>query len=259
MIEQERTLTHIDISTDGPIISICINRPEKKNALTGAMYDAIAAGFDQASQSAEIRAVLLSAVGDIFSAGNDIGEFAAMRGDFADSPQARFFRAITQCGKPIVAAVNGPAIGVGMTMLLHCDLVYAAPTAMFSTPFVDMALVPEGGSSWLMPARFGYPRAAAMLLLGQPFGAEQALDLGLINEIVTEGPVEARARKIALRLGDKPPAAIARARALMRPDGEALYAHMQTEMAAFAKALKSSEAAEALAAFLEKRKPDFSK
>jgi len=252
-------LTYIDISPDGPILSIRINRPEKKNALTGAMYDAIAAGFDQASQSADIRVVLLSAVGDIFSAGNDIGEFAAMRGDFADSPQSRFFQALTQCGKPIVASVNGPAIGVGMTMLLHCDFVYVAPSAMFSTPFVDMALVPEGGSSWLMPARFGYPRAAAMLLLGEPLSGQQALQLGLVNEIVTEGPVDARARKIALRLADKPPAAIARARALMRPDGAALYAHMQTEMAAFAKALRSGEAAEALAAFLEKRKPDFSK
>lgn len=246
-------MSDVLVSREGSVIEICLNRPRKKNALTGAMYDAIAATLDKAGADPEVRVVLLSAAGDTFTAGNDIGEFLAMAADFANAPPARFIRAITLSKKPIVAAVNGPAVGVGATMLLHCDLVYASPRATFSAPFVNLALVPEGGASRLMPERFGYQRAAALLLLAETIDAETAVAIGMINAVVDDNCLLDFARAKAADLAGKPPQAVERARALMRASQDGLEAHMHEEMRAFATALQSDEAREALTSFLTGR------
>ena len=240
--------------TDG-ILEIRLNRPAKKNALTGAMYEAITHALDQAAKSLSARAVLFSAEGDAFSAGNDLGDFLAMTGDFAQAPPARFIRALTAFDKPMVAAAQGLAVGLGTTMLLHCDLVYAAPQASFSTPFVAMGLVPEAGSSALLPSRIGYPRAAAMLLLGEAMDADQAMAAGLINAVVPPGALREHARDKARVLAGKPPNALAAARKLMRGDRDWLQAHMQREQEAFAAAVHSAEARQAFTAFFDRRPP----
>ncbi len=241
------------------VLELRFNRPEKKNAITGAMYDTLTAALRDAGARPAVRAVLIAAEGDMFTAGNDIKDFLAMSGGLAGAPPARFIHAIATFGKPLVAAVNGPAIGVGATLLLHCDLVYASPGASLSVPFVDLGLVPEAGSSMLLPSRVGFARAAALLLLGEPMDAEAAHGAGLVNAIVPAAELRGHARAKAQRLAAKPPAALAATRALMRGEPGALQAQMQLESAAFSKALQGAEAREAFNAFLERRPPDFTR
>jgi len=249
---------HIRTEEADGILSMWFNRPDKKNAITGAMYHALADGLAAAKASPAIRAVLLGGTGETFTAGNDIKDFLAMPGGLASSPASRFITAIATFGKPLVAAVNGPAIGVGTTLLLHCDLIYASPDATLRVPFVDLGLVPEAGSSLLLPHRIGQARAAAMLLLGEPMDAPAALAAGLFNAVVPAEALMEHARSKALSLAAKPPAALAASRALMRGTADALAVHMQREVAAFNAALAGPEAKEAFAAFLERRPPDFS-
>jgi len=240
------------------ILELRFNRPDKKNAITGAMYGTLAAALQDAAERPAVRAVLIAAEGDMFTAGNDIKDFLAMSGGLAGAPPARFIHAIATFGKPLVAAVNGPAIGVGATLLLHCDLVYASPEASLLVPFVDLGLVPEAGSSMLLPARVGFARAAAMLLLGEPMDAEAACTAGLVNAVVPATALRDHARAKAQKLAAKPPGALAASRALMRGEPGALHAQMQLESAAFSKALQGTESREAFTAFLERRAPNFS-
>ena len=242
----------------GGVLELRFNRPEKKNAVTGAMYGALTAALEDASARSAIRAVLVTGEGDIFTAGNDIKDFLAMSGGLNSTAAGQFIRALATFGKPLVAAVNGPAIGIGTTMLLHCDLVYASPEASLSVPFVGLGLVPEAGSSLLLPLRVGFARAAALLLLGEPMDAEAARAAGLVNAVVPAGDLLGHARTQAQKLAAKPPAALAATRALMRGEPGALLAQMDRESAAFSEALRGAEAREAFTAFLERRAPDFS-
>jgi enoyl-CoA hydratase/carnithine racemase len=236
----------------GGVLELRFNRPDKKNAILGAMYDTLTAALLDAAARPDVRAVLIGAEGDAFTAGNDIRDFLAMQGGLGDAPPARFIRAIATFAKPLVAAVQGPAVGVGTTLLLHCDLVYASPAATFSAPFVDLGLVPEAGSSLLLPARMGYARAAALLLLGEAMDATAALSAGLLTGIVPAEELQDHARAKARKLAAKPAAALAASRALMRGDPAALHARMREEEAAFTRALASPEARAAFAAFLNR-------
>ena len=239
------------------VLELRFNRPEKKNAILGAMYDTLTAALHDAADRPAVRAVLIGAEGDAFTAGNDIKDFLAMSGGLQDAPPARFINAIAAFGKPLVAAVQGAAVGVGTTLLLHCDLVYASPAATFSVPFVDLGLVPEAGSSLLLPQRMGHARAAALLLLGEAMDAPAALAAGLLTAVVPAEGLHAHALGKARKLAAKPAAALAATRVLMRGDLAALHARMRQEEVAFSHALASADAREAFAAFLERRPPRF--
>ncbi|MBS0342231.1 MAG: enoyl-CoA hydratase/isomerase family protein [Proteobacteria bacterium] len=243
--------SHIAIHREGPLVEIRLNRAGKLNALTGEMYDAIAGELERGCADDSVRVFLLGAEGPVFTAGNDIGEFLHFRGDFKSSPQGRFVQALTGCSKPIVAAVQGPAVGIGATMLLHCDLVYASEHATLSAPFVSVGLVPEAASSMIMPTMMGYQRAARLLLLGESIDAQQALGAGMVTEVVAPDRLQAHARSKAARLATQPPQALATARTLMRGDRDALQAHMRREVDAFALALSGPEARQAFAAFMQ--------
>lgn len=239
---------------EGAVLVLTLNRPAKFNALTYAMYDALREALNDASGDPGIAAVLIHANGTAFCAGNDIAEFAgAKRGTHAID----FIRVLAGFNKPLVAAVHGHAVGIGMTLLLHCDLVYATPDARFRVPFVNLGLVPEAGSSLLLPLRIGRARAAPMFLLGETMTAEQALSAGFVTALLPDEQLLDVARAKASELGRKPPQALAATRALMRPDGETLHSRIDEEAALFEAALVSPEAREAFAAFLEKRDPVF--
>ena len=251
----------IAIWRDGPIQILRIARPEKKNALTGAMYGALADAIEAGDADDTIAAHILTGSGGVFTAGNDIGDFlATARGTGGlDKNVVRFIRLLPVVKKPLIAAVDGNAIGIGTTLLFHCDLVYAAPDATFATPFLDLGVVPEAASSLLMPARMGYTRAFAMLALGDPLSADDALAAGFVNAIVPASDLEATVLGAAKRLSAKPPEALAIARRLMRGDPEIILARMDDEVAAFRERLRSPEAVEAFTAFFEKRPPNFRK
>lgn len=234
----------------GAVLELRFNRPAKRNAITGPMYDALTAALAAASGSDGTRAVLITGEGDTFTAGNDIADFLAYAGA-GELPAVRFIHAIAAFTKPLIAAVAGPAVGVGTTLLLHCDLVYAAPSARLLVPFVDLGLVPEAASSLLLPAAIGTHRASAMLLLGEPMTAEAAEAAGLLSVVPAEALHE-HALSAAQRLAAKPAAALQASRALMRPGTDAVRAHMRLEEAAFAKALASPDAQQAFQAFLNR-------
>lgn len=244
---------------EGGVLRLQINRPEKKNALTLAMYGEMASVFEAAEQDHAVRVVLVHGHPDVFSSGNDLGDFMNSPPDGEDAPVLRFIKAISTASKPIVAAVSGPAVGIGTTMLLHFELAYAAEATRFQLPFVNLALPPEAGSSLLLPARIGYGRAAELLLLGEPFSAAKALEYGLITGIAADGEAAlALAKAAASKLAAKPPAALRLAKMLMKQAGaEATAKQVQNETASFVDQLRSPEAAEALKAFFEKRPPDF--
>jgi enoyl-CoA hydratase/carnithine racemase len=241
---------------EGAVLSVTLNRPQKKNALTGEMYEALLAAFEAASADHGIAAILLGGEGGVFTAGNDIGDFLAgaqsAAKEDAPTPAGRFIRALSRFEKPLVAAIEGQAVGIGTTLCFHCDLVYAAPNARFLMPFVNLGLVPEAGSSLLAPMRFGRARAAEFLLLGEPFDATTAREIGLVNAIVPADQLRAHALGKAQALAAKPRVAMLATRRLMRGDSEALYAHMESELGEFWRALRSPEAKAAFTAFLEK-------
>ncbi len=248
------------VETRDRITRIELNRPEKKNALNPEMYAAIAQALTAAEADATVRAVLIHGQSGCFTSGNDVKDFLELPRGPADSPASGFLRAISGAKKPLVAAVGGPAVGVGTTMLLHCDLVYAAPNARLQMPFVPLGLLPEAASSLLLPAMAGYRRAAEMLLLGGPFGAEKALAAGIVTEIVPEGELLERARQAAAALAALPPASVRMTKELMKRGlAQAVQERMTEELQLFGERLRSPEAKEALSAFMEKRKPDFSR
>jgi enoyl-CoA hydratase/carnithine racemase len=248
---QDAMTRDIEVTRQGAVLSAAFARPQKKNAITGAMYETLIEAFETAARDPEIGALVISGKGGVFTAGNDIGDFltVALR-EAGEFPAWRFVNTVAEFEKPLIAAVDGLAIGVGTTLCLHCDLVYAAPTARFQTPFVNLGLVPEAGSSLLAPQRFGRAKASEFLLLAEPFGADEALKLGLVNAILPQSELLAHAMSKAAALAAKPRAALLATRRLMRGDPEALKAQMAAEMHAFSAALKSPEAHAAFQAFL---------
>jgi len=224
------------------------------------MYAAMALALGAADADEQVRVVLIHGQAGCFTSGNDVKDFLELPRGPGESPAAGFLRAISTARKPLVAAVGGPAVGVGTTMLLHCDLVYAAPNARLQMPFVPLGLLPEAASSLLLPAMAGYRRAAEMLLLGAPFGAEKALAAGIVTEIVPEAELLGRAREAALALAALPPASVQMTKELMnRGMARGVQERMTEELQLFGERLRSPEAKEALRAFMEKRKPDFSR
>ena len=248
---------HIRVTIEGGIAEIRFDRPEKKNAITGAMYAAMRDALLGFANDDRVRVVLFTAAGDSFTAGNDLADFMAPR----EGEQAvhGFLRAIATAPKPLVAAVRGNAVGVGTTMLLHCDLVVASVTARLQVPFVNLGLVPEAASSLLLPRILGHQQASAMVLLGEALDAETALAAGLVTRIVADDQLEATARSIAATLAAKAPTAVRLAKALLKGDPAEALARMDAEGVHFAAQLKSAECKEAITAFYEKRAPDFSK
>jgi enoyl-CoA hydratase/carnithine racemase len=243
----------------GGVLRLVMQRPDKKNALTQDMYATLADGLESAAGSSDIRAIHITGAGDAFTAGNDIADFVTQAGAESEPPVFRFLKALPQVEVPVVAAVNGLAIGVGVTMLLHCDFVYASDNALFTTPFIDLALVPEAASSLLMPEQLGYLAAARMLLLGEKLDAAQARDCGLVTEVVPAAALLEKSLAVAESLAKKPPAALRACKRLMRRQPEPVLERMECEFSEFGAALNSPEAAEAIAAFFEKRAPDYSR
>jgi enoyl-CoA hydratase/carnithine racemase len=253
-------MSHILTEQQGHVLHIRFNRLDRKNAITRDMYQALADAIGAAEAGTSVRVMLLAGDAACFTAGNDLKDFAENPPRSADSPVFQFLRAISGATKPIVAAVGGPAVGIGTTMLLHCDLVYAAPATRFHLPFVNLALCPEAASSYLLPLVAGYKPAAELLMLGEPFGAEQAKAAGIINAIVAEAELLAQAAAAAEKLAAKPPGSLRLTKQLMKaPHAKAVELAMGTESGHFGALLASPEAKEAFAAFFEKRKPDFSK
>jgi len=242
------------------ILRVQLNRPAAKNAMTSAMYITLAELFDSAAKDDEIRVVLWHGAGDSFCAGNDIGDFIKNPPGSGESPQALLMNALINFDKPIVAAVQGAAIGGGTTMLTHCDFVYAGESAKFQMPFVNLALVPEFGSSCTIPAWAGYLRAAELILTGQSFDARRAAEFGLVTRVVPNQELLATATDTAQKLAQKPPAALRACKRLMRQSTrEQLEQAVRLELEEFSERVRSAEAKEAFTAFLEKRRPDFTR
>jgi enoyl-CoA hydratase/carnithine racemase len=245
----------------GPVLVLTLNRPEKKNAITDAMYAAFAGALEAAEADKAVRAILIRAEGETFSAGNDISDFAAIatgRRGPDEISVVTLIRALAKAEKPIVAAVKGAAVGIGTTMLLHCDLVFVAEDARLVTPFADLALTPEAASSLLLPLRIGHARAFAMFALGEALSGREAAALGLANAALPAWQVDAEALKAAQALAARPIGALVQTKRLMR-DAEAIWAVMQRENRVFFDRLTTPEAREAFSAFAERRPPDFSK
>jgi len=250
---------HVVITRAGGVMEIRINRPEKKNALTRAMYDAMTDAFVAADSEPAVRAVLLTGTGDAFTSGNDIADFRARSESNGETSASRFLPSIAGLAKPLIAAVNGMAIGIGTTMLMHCDLIVAAKSATLRMPFTPLGLVPEAGSSLLVPATIGHRRASALLLLGDGIDATTAADWGLINQAVPDDQLMDTARALAARLVALPPESVRQTKMLMKTGQPDLPGRMAQEIEMFRQRVLSPEAKEAFAAFAEKRKPDFSR
>ena len=248
-------LTH----TDAGVMTITFNRLDKKNSITSSMYATMADSVAQAAADPAVRVVVFQGHESIFSAGNDIVDFLNQPPSTQESPVFRFLRGIATFEKPLLAAVAGPAVGIGTTMLFHCDLVYAGDNAAFSMPFVNLGLCPEAASSFLAPRMFGYHRAAEALLMGEPFFAEAAQEVGLVNRVVPPTEVNGYAQAQARKLAGKPLSSLIETKRLMKGDTQAVLQKMDEEGKTFGRMLREPAAKEAFGAFMEKRKPDFSK
>ena len=250
--------------TEAGVMTITFNRLDKKNSITSAMYGALADALADAQYKDTVRVVVLQGHETIFSAGNDIGDFLnnppADPNSSVKAPVFRFLHGISTFTKPLIAAVCGPAVGVGTTMLFHCDLVYAGDNAAFSMPFVNLGLVPEAASSMLVPHMFGYHRAAEALLLGEPFMAEAALEVGLVNRVLPPTEANTYAQSVARKLAAKPISSLIETKRLMKKGQAALIEkQMAEEGVSFSRMLTEPAAKEAFGAFMERRKPEFSK
>ncbi|MEC5212801.1 enoyl-CoA hydratase/carnithine racemase [Polaromonas sp. CG_9.5] len=248
-------LTHVDAG----VMTITLNRVARKNSITADMYGALADALESANHDVAVRAVVIQGHETVFSAGNDIGDFLNNPPATSEAPVFRFLRGLSSFPKPIVASVCGPAVGIGTTMLFHCDLVYAGDNAAFSMPFVNLGLCPEAASSFLAVQLMGYPRAAEALLLGEPFMAETALEMGLITRIVPPAEANALAQRQAQKLAAKPMTSVMETKRLMKKGNAGMVAErMAEEGASFGRMLQEPAAREAFSAFMEKRRPDFS-
>lgn len=248
------------IHVESSVMTITFNRVEKKNSITSAMYGTMADALVQADSSSVVRVVVFQGHEAVFSAGNDIEDFLKGPPTSQESPVMRFLYAISSFTKPLIASVCGPAVGVGTTMLLHCDLVYAGDNAAFSMPFVNLGLCPEAASSLLVPQMMGYHRAAEALLLGEPFMAEAALEVGLVNRVLSPMETNNYAQSVARKLAGKPVSSLVETKRLMKKGQAASVTQcIGDEAVSFGRMLKEPAAKEAFGAFLEKRKPDFTK
>ncbi len=253
-------MSEILVHTEDGVCTLSFNRLERKNSITAAMYATLAGAVTQAATDAAVRVLVFQGHETVFSAGNDIGDFLNQPPSDPDAPVWRFMRALAGFPKPVIAAVSGPAVGIGTTLLFHCDLVYAGDNAAFSMPFVNLGLCPEFASSLLVPQMFGYHRAAEALLLGEPFMAEAALEAGLVNRVLPPTEANAYAQAQARKLAAKPLSSLIESKRLMKQGQAAqVMAQMGEEGASFGRMLREPAAREAFSAFMEKRKPDFSK
>lgn len=251
-------MSDIIVEHFGSILDVQLNRPAKKNAMTSSMYVTLADTLNNADNDEQIRVVLWHGAGDSFSAGNDLEDFLKNPPGPGESPQAHLMKALIAFDKPLVAAVRGAAIGGGTTMLTHCDFVYAGESAKFQMPFINLGVVPEFGSSYSIPLRVGHIRAAELLLLGVPFDARRAADLGLVTRVVPDGEVLATAKETARKLAEKPILALRACKRLMKQSSrEQLEQAVRAENEEFASRVRSAEAREAFSAFIEKRPPHF--
>ncbi|WP_276487142.1 enoyl-CoA hydratase [Ectopseudomonas mendocina] len=252
---------HLQIERDGGLLTLRMNRLDKKNALTRAMYAGMAAALDEADTDRSVRVVLLTGGESCFTSGNDVADFIQAPPSGLNSEVFQFMRALFDFSKPVVAAVAGPAVGIGTTLLLHCDLVYVARDAQLKMPFVSLGLCPEYGSSLILPQLLGHARAAELLLLGESFSGEQAAQWGIANQALDDGAAAlAKARETALRFLQLAPSAVVDSKRLMRAPGrEELRRVIEEEGALFGQRLRSPEAIEALTAFMQRRKADFSR
>ena len=248
------------VHAEAGVMTITLNRVERKNSITSDMYGALADALARAKDDAAVRVVLIQGHETVFCAGNDIGDFLDKPPAGEDSPVFRFLRGIAGFPKPLLAAVSGPAVGVGTTMLFHCDLVYAGDNAAFSMPFVNLGLCPEAASSLLVPQMLGYHRAAEALMLGEPFMAEAALEVGLVNRVLPPTEVNGYANAQARKLAARPITSLVETKRLMKKSQQAaVLQQMADEGESFRRMLTAPAAREAFTAFMEKRKPDFSK
>ena len=244
----------------GSILRVQLNRPAKKNAMTMSMYVTLADTLNDAAKDEQVHVVLWHGAGNSFCAGNDVEDFLKNPPGPGESPQARLMNAFINFDKPLIAAVQGAAIGGGTTMLTHCDFVYAGETAKFQMPFINLGLVPEFGSSYSVPMRIGHVRAAELLLLGLPFDARRAAELGLVTRVVPDQELLATATETAQKLAEKPAGALQACKRLMkRSSREQIEQAMKVEGEEFASRVRSAEAREAFTAFIEKRRPDFTR
>ncbi len=252
-------MSDILVHTEAGVTTLTFNRPDKKNSITAAMYAALADALAAAEADASVRCLVFQGSETIFSAGNDIGDFLNNPPATGESPVFRFLRGIAQFPKPAIAAVCGPAVGIGTTLLLHCDLVYAGDNAAFSMPFVNLGLCPEAASSLLVPQMMGYHRAAEALLLGEPFMAEAALEVGLVNRVLPPSETTNFAQAVARKLAAKPLNALIETKRLMKKgQAQQVMAVMAEEGESFGRMLREPAAREAFGAFMERRKPEFS-
>jgi len=250
---------NVTITRTEGVLEIAFNRPEKKNALTRAMYAAVIDAFAAADSDPAVRVIVLTGIGDTFTSGNDIKDFQQRAASNERSTASPFLTALKDLKKPLIGAVNGAAIGVGTTMLAHCDLIVAARSARFVMPFTSLGLVPEAGSSLLFPRLVGHQRANALLLLGEPLDAATALDWGFVNQVVDDQDLMPTAHALARRLAALPPQSVQLTKKLIRHGSQDLTDRIAEELVIFRDRVGSAEAAEAFQAFVEKRKPDFSR
>ncbi|WP_209349422.1 enoyl-CoA hydratase-related protein [Pontixanthobacter sp. CEM42] len=244
---------HIRIATQDRVTTLTFTRPEKKNAITQAMYAAMAAAITEYGESDDARAFVITGDGDYFTSGNDLQDFATGSAGDGPPPVADFLAAISTCPKPVIAAVNGPAIGVGLTMLLHCDLVYAAESATMSAPFVKLGLVPEASSSMLLPAAVGMAVANDVFMTGRALTAKEALDFGLVARVFTDAALADETARIALQVANSAPTALKLSKSLIRNQRKAVAEQMMAESKLFAQQLASPDFAESVAAMMQKR------
>jgi len=248
------------VSKQQGILRIEFNRPDKKNSITAAMYQMMADAIKDGEEDTAVRVILFCGKPDVFSAGNDLEDFMNNKEDVADRPVAQFMRNLGTASKPVIAAVSGMAVGIGVTMLLHCDQIYAAEHTKFSMPFTKLGLCPEFASSKLLPEMIGYNRTAELLLFGESFSAEQAFDMGLVNKVLPVEDLMTYAYAQAAKLVVLPASSLRTTKRLMKArHADAVIAQMLEEGDHFSAMLQSPEAKEAFAAFFERRKPDFSK
>jgi len=253
-------MDHIQTDLQNGVLHLILNRPEKKNALTSAMYTSLVEALARADSDDSIRVIVLRGNGDSFTAGNDIEDFVQKPWQGQSVPPAeQFIRAVAFARKPVIAAAHGLAVGIGTTILLHCDLVYAAEETRFMMPFINLAIIPEAGSTLLLPNMIGHQRAAELFLLAEPFSAQRAYELGIVNRVLPASDLLSAVDAAAQTLTEKPAAAIRLAKQMMKQHLRAdLDRVIREEVLAIAGQLESPETGEALNAFLQKRKPDFS-
>jgi enoyl-CoA hydratase/carnithine racemase len=252
---------NVQVSTENGVMHIVLNRPERKNALSLAMYKKLGDSIRAGSEDSRVRVILISGAGGSFTSGNDLGDFAKHKGTLSpeENPTPKFMRALLECDKPVIAAVQGPAVGIGTTMLLHCDLVYAGSGAYFQLPFAKLGLCPEFASSVVLPQLTGHQRAAELLYFSESFSAERARELGIVNEVFADGELIAAVQERCQKLARQPASGLRATKQLLKQDIRArAYEVMEREQEHFKRGLQSPEFAEAVAAFGEKREPDFS-